>query len=189
MDEGCLQTAVAFSYFFKDPVTAAVKIVHGDDVRAGIEQLEDSGDRRHAGGEGEAGVAALQLGEAGLQRVARRIARPPVVLALVGGGARLRVGRGGVDRGHHRAGLRVGRLPGVNHLGLELHFSVALLRSQLSRSMRVMRPRNSSRSTTIATMPRLKISISCSIVASAGTVTRWLSIASDTGRRKCPGLS
>src|SRR2546426_3033931 len=153
------------------------------------EQLEDRADRRHSRGEGEAGMAALQLGEAGLERVARRIARARVVVALVSAGARLRVGRGGVDRGHHRAGMGVGLLPGVNHLGLELHFSVALLRSQLSRSMRVMRPRNSPRSTTIATMPRLKMSISCSSVASGGTVTRWLSIASDTGRRKCPGLS
>ena len=55
--------------------------------------------------------------------------------------------------------------------------------------MRVMSPRNSSPSTTIATMPRLKISISCSTGASGGTVTRWLSIASVTGSRKCAGLS
>src|SRR5947199_376400 len=155
-----LAPCAVLSHAFENPVAAAVQIVHADDVGAGVEQLKDRADRRHSRGEGKSGMAALQLGEAGLERVARRIARARVVVALVSAGTRLRVGRGGVDRGHHRAGLRVGLLPGVNHLGLELHFSVALLRSQLSRSMRVMRPRNSPRSTTIANMPRLMMSIS-----------------------------
>src|SRR6185503_5078733 len=183
-----LQTRRALAHALEDPVAAAVQIVHRHHVRAGIEQLEHGADRRHAGSEGEAAVAAFQLGEAGLEGVARRVARARVVEALVLARAGLRVGRGGVNRRHHRAGARVGRLPGVDHLGLELHCWVLLL-SQFRTSMRVISPRNSSPSTTIATMPRLKMSISCPTGASGATVTMWLSIAAVTGSRKCAGLS
>ena len=48
----------------------------------------------------------------------------------------------------------------------------SLRRSQLSRSMRVISPWNSLPWMTIATIPRLKISISCETGASIGTVTR-----------------
>src|SRR5204863_5665465 len=160
-----------------------------DDMRACIERFQGGADRRHAGGEGKAGVAAFELGEAGFERIARRVARAPVVEALVLAGARLRVGRGGVDRRHHGAGARVGRLPGVHHLGVELHFSSERRRSQLSRSIRVINPRNSSPSTTIATMPRLKMSINSAIDAAGLTVTTWVSMASVTGSLKCSGLS
>src|SRR3954462_2068098 len=104
-------------------------------------------------------------------------------------GTRLRVGRGGVDGRHHGAGARIGLLPGVDYLGIELHLFSHRLLSQLRRSMRVMSPRNSSPSTTIATMPRLKTSISSSTGALAGNVTTLLSIASATVSLMCSGLS
>src|SRR5688500_12207403 len=188
VNEARAQIGGTLTHALQDAVAAAVEIVHRHDMGARVEELEHGADRRHAGGEGEAGLAALELGDAGFERIARRVARARVVVALVLARARLRVGRGGVDRRHHRAGPRVGLLAGVDHLGLELH-SCFLRLSQLRRSMRVIRPRNSSPSTTIATSPRLKISISCSIVAFGGTVTRWLSMAAVTGSRKCAGFS
>src|SRR5688572_4656781 len=178
----------ALAHLLEDEIAAAVEVVHGDDVRARVEELQHGADRRHAGGEGEAGFAAFQLRDAGLERIARGIARARVVEALVLARARLRVGGGGVDRRHHRAGLRIRPLPGVDDLGFKFHLSV-LRRSQFSRSMRVMRPRNSPLSTTMATRPRSKMPFSSSMLASGATVTRWLSIASVTGSLKCPGFS
>ena len=48
----------------------------------------------------------------------------------------------------------------------------ALRRNQFNRSIRVTSPRNSLSFMTMATRPRLKISMSCGRGASAGTVTR-----------------
>src|ERR1700691_5210410 len=60
-------------------------------------------------------ASAREGGERRLQRVARRIARARVVVALVHAGTRLHVGGGGVDRRHHRTGERVGMLSAVDH--------------------------------------------------------------------------
>ena len=77
----------ALADVLQQAVAAAVQIVHGDDVRAGIEQLEHRGARGHAGGEREAGRAAFQTRHRCLQRVARRVARARVLVALVHPGA------------------------------------------------------------------------------------------------------
>src|SRR5258708_5098596 len=189
VDERRLQVCRALAHALQDPVTAAVEVVHAHEVRAAVERLEHGADRRHAGGEGETRVATLERGEAGFERIARRVARAGVVVTLMLAGTRLRVGGRRIDRRHHRAGARVGLLAGVDDLRLELHLFSHRCRSQLRRSMRVMRPRNSSPSTTIATMPRLKTFTSSSTVALGGTVTIWLSIASVTCSLKCSGLS
>ena len=55
IDESRLETRRALAHALEDAVAAAVEVVHRDDVRAGVEQLEHRADRRHAGGEGEAG--------------------------------------------------------------------------------------------------------------------------------------
>ena len=86
---------------------AAVQVVHRDDVAAGVDQLEQRAGRRHAGGEREAVRAAFEIGDAALPRAARRVVRARIVVALVHARARLRVGRGRVDRRHHRAGRRI----------------------------------------------------------------------------------
>src|SRR5436190_11217543 len=163
--------------------------MHAHDMRSAVQRLEHGTDRGHAGSEREAGVAAFELGKACFECIARRIARARVVVALMLAGARLRIGRGGVDRRHHRAGARIGLLAGVHDLRVELHLFCHRLRSQLRKSMRVMRPRNSSPSTTIATMPRLNTFISSSSDAPGGTVTMLLSIAAVTVSLKCSGLS
>ena len=71
VDEARRKVRRALAHALQYPVAAAVEVVHRHDVRAGVEQLEHRADRRHAGGEGEARFAALELGDAGFQRVAR----------------------------------------------------------------------------------------------------------------------
>ena len=71
--------------------------------------------------------------------------RARVVEALVHARALLRVGRGGVDRHHHRAGRRIGLLAGVDHAGVEGELVLSSIigrapRKWLSRSMRVIEP-------------------------------------------------
>ena len=90
---------------------AAVDVVARDDVRAGVEQLEHGRDRGQAGGEREGLRAAFEVGDAALERPARRVVRAAVVEALVHARALLHVGRGRVDRRHDRAG-RSGRATG-----------------------------------------------------------------------------
>jgi hypothetical protein len=63
----------ALAHALEDAVAAAVEVVHRHDVRARVEELEHGADRRHARGEGEAVLSALELGDARLERVARRV--------------------------------------------------------------------------------------------------------------------
>ena len=63
---------------------------------------------------GEAARAGFEIGDASLQRSARRVGGTRVVVALVHAGARLHVGRRRVDRRHDRAGRRIGLLAGVD---------------------------------------------------------------------------
>ena len=101
----------------EQPPRAAVQIVPGDDVRAGVQQLQRRRGRRHAAGEAEAVGPALQIGQTGLERLARRVLAAGVFIALVHARAFLGVGRGGVDRGHDRAGGRVRPLARMNGAG------------------------------------------------------------------------
>ena len=54
-------------------IAAAIKIVHGDHMVAAVEQLQDRAHRRQAGGEGEAGGAIFQIGDAVFQRETCRV--------------------------------------------------------------------------------------------------------------------
>src|SRR5213082_279528 len=114
IDERDAVSGRALAHVLQQAVAAAVQIVHGDDVRAGIQQLEHRGDRGHAGGEGEAGRAPFQARQRRLQRVARRVARARVIVALVHAGTRLHVGGGRVDRRHDRPGERIRALAAVD---------------------------------------------------------------------------
>ena len=106
VDERHAQSRRALAHVLQEPVAAPVQVVHGDDVRAGIQQLEQRRGSGHAGGEGEGGGAALEVRERRLQGVARRVVGARVLVALVHAGTGLHVGRGRVDRRHHRAGER-----------------------------------------------------------------------------------
>ena len=106
----------------EQPVGAAVDVVDRDRARAGREQLHDRGRRAHAGREADAVLAALERGQARLERRARRVDRARVVVAAAHlQHAVLRVGAGLVDRHVDRARQRVGLLPGVDRARLKLH--------------------------------------------------------------------
>ena len=124
IDERDLVSRGALANVLEQPVSAAVEIVHRDDMRAGIEQLEHGRAARHPARERECRATALQVAERGLQRIARRVAGARVVVPLVHARARLHVGRGGVDRRHHGARQRIGMLPPVNGAGGEAHLLV-----------------------------------------------------------------
>src|SRR5690606_25104252 len=98
----------------EQPEGAAVEIVHGDDVIAAVQQLQQGRGRRHARGKGEAARAGLEIGDAIFIRKARRVVRARVLEALVLARARLHVGRGLVDRRHDRASGRIRMLAGMN---------------------------------------------------------------------------
>src|SRR5690606_3594430 len=86
-------------------------------MAAGVEQLQHGAGGREAGGEGEATGAVLQPRRAALVGEARGVMAARVLKALVLAGARLRIGGGGVDRRHDRAGAGVGGLAGVDGTG------------------------------------------------------------------------
>ena len=103
----------------EQPPRAAVQVVAGDDVRPGVQQLQRRRGRRHARAEAEGLNPALQIGDAGLEGLARRVLAARILIALVHARAFLGIGRGGVDRRHHRARGRVGLLAGVDGAGRE----------------------------------------------------------------------
>ena len=169
-------------------VDAGSHIVSGDDMRAGVDDLEHGRDRRQARREGERLRAALEVGDAALEGEARRVVRTAVVVALVHAGARLHVGRGRVDRRHDRARRRVGRLAGVDRAGREalpgrrcqrrvVSFHGRAFRRWLSRSKRVMSPWKPESSAMIATSPLSRTARSAGRPAEGGSVCKAVLIA------------
>ena len=110
---------MALEHLVRQPERAAVEIVTEDGVVACIQQVQDRIGRGKPAGEGERVLAAFQRGQAALQGIARRVARARVFESLVLARPLLRIRRGQVDGRHHRAGGRVGPLPGVNGERLE----------------------------------------------------------------------
>ena len=91
----------------EQPVGAAVDVVDRDGARAGREQLHDRGRRAHPGREADAVRAALERGQALLERRARRVDRAGVVVPAAHlQHAVLRVRAGLVDRHVDRARQR-----------------------------------------------------------------------------------
>ncbi len=88
-------------------------------MAAAVEHVQHGGRGRQAGGEGVAVAAAFQRRDAALVGETRRVVAARIFVTLVHARAGLHVGRGGVDRRHHRAGARVGRLAGVDGAGAE----------------------------------------------------------------------
>ena len=117
-------------------IGAAVGVVADDGVVADLEERGHGADGRHARGEGVAGRAALERGDVGLERGARRVLGAGVFVALVLAQRLLHVGRRLVDRRDDRACRRVGLLAGVDAdrgeagVGRELHASDCTSRRQ-----------------------------------------------------------
>ena len=107
------------AHHVEQPPRAAVDVVADNDVRVLVEAVEHGRGRSHAGREGETGGAAFEIGDAALERHARRVLRARIFEALVDAWARLRIGRGRVDRRHHRAGRRIVVLAGMDAAGGE----------------------------------------------------------------------
>ena len=99
---------------------AAVHVVAHEQPVARIEQEADALGRRQARGEGEPMAAVLEGRDRFLERGARRVAGTPVLVAAAQPADAVLLERGAhLDRGHHRAGLRVGLGAGVHREGLE----------------------------------------------------------------------
>src|SRR6185437_3228495 len=177
-------------------VCPAIEIVRGDDVRAVIEEFEHGRGGRHAGGEGEAAGAALEIGDAALVGHARRILRARILVALVHARTRLDIGRCRIDRRHDSAGCRVGLLASVDAARRE---AAAVLgwrhvflqrtrrRKGLMKSMRVISPRNLPSFSTPATWSRAKIGIRSSARALGAMVSTFDTIARRTGSASAVG--
>ena len=104
----------AAAHAFEQAISAAVHVVHRDDVTAGIERVEHGRGRGQAGREGVTLAAAFERGDAVLVGETGRVVRARVFEALMVARAALHIRAGRVDRRHHRAGARVGFLSGVD---------------------------------------------------------------------------
>src|SRR5690606_25337414 len=118
-DEAEVQAGAAPAHPLEQAEGAAVDVVHADDVAAAVQRVQHGGGGGKAAGEGEAAAAAFQGGDAALVGEAGRVVAAAVLEALVHARAGLHVGRGGVDRRHHRARARVGGLAGVDGPGAQ----------------------------------------------------------------------
>ena len=119
IDEAEVEPGRTPAHALEQTIGAAVQIVPGDDVAAGVQQLQHGAGRGQARGEGEARHATFQIGHAALVGEARGVVRARVFVALVLAGTALYISRRGIDRRHDRAGRGVGTLAGVDGAGAE----------------------------------------------------------------------
>ncbi|MNU92512.1 hypothetical protein D3C71_824310 [compost metagenome] len=117
VDKAEVQPGGAATHTLEQAEAPAIDVVHRHHVAAGIQQFDHRRAGGHARRKGEAAGAAFQRSHATLVGEAGRIVRARVLEALVLARAGLRIGRGGVDRRHHRAGARVGRLAAMDGQG------------------------------------------------------------------------
>ena len=94
-----------------------------------LEQQHRSGRRAHTGGKGEAVFGRLQARERCLERCARRIVGPRVVVPFVDARRALRESAGLKDRNSDRPGGGFGLLSGMDGTRGELHEMPAALSS------------------------------------------------------------
>ena len=116
-------------------------------MAAAVEQLEQGRRRRQSGTESEAAAAAFETGDAALIGETGRIVGPRIFETLVDAGAGLGVGRGRVDRRHHRAGTGVRRLPGMDGLGAQAVRPPRFARAVLTRFQILLRHAPTSKKT------------------------------------------
>jgi hypothetical protein len=120
VDVGDVQRGAFSADAFEEAVGAAVEIVAGDDVGAGVEEFEDGGCGGQSGGEGKTGLAVFEVGDAAFEGPAGGVVAAGVVEAFVDAGGILFESARGVDRGHHRVGRWIGDLAGVDDAGGEV---------------------------------------------------------------------
>ena len=101
------------------PERAAVGVVAEHDAPPGRDEAQHVVLGGQPAGEGEPVTRRLERRHARLERGACRVARPGVLVAAVAADAVLGERRRQRDRRHHRAGRRIGRLPGVHGAGVE----------------------------------------------------------------------
>ena len=131
-------------------IRAAVRVVGDDDVIARGEKGGDRRDGRHARGERERALAALNRRDVGFDGRARRVLRPRVLVALVLAEGILDVRGRLEDRGDDGAGRRIGLLAGVDATGgkaraiVECHGGAITISSIVRASYACDRPRRPS---------------------------------------------
>ena len=108
-------------------VIGTLNKISDDDVIAGLEELHDRVDAAHAGGEGEAVGRTLERGDVPLERLARRILAPGVLVPLVFAECVLYVRGSEVHRRHDRAGERFGTLAGMDRPGAERRLQIVIV--------------------------------------------------------------
>ncbi len=119
IDERHLVPGRTLAHVLEDPVAASVQVMHRDDMRPGIEQLEHGGGRCHTGGKRKCRSPALEICHRRLKRIAGWVSGACVVIALVHSGAGLDVSGGGVNGSHHGPRERIRMLAAVNDAGPE----------------------------------------------------------------------
>ena len=127
-DEGKCQPEI-LQHRPEEPVGAAVNVARGDHVIAPFEQEHRGSRGAHTGGEGEAVFGRLQARERGLERGARRIVGPRVVVSFVNARRALRESAGLIDRNGDRSGCGFGFLSGVDRARGKLPGLTALFRA------------------------------------------------------------
>ena len=116
-------------HLVEQPERAAVEVVAGDHVVAGVEQVHDGvdvaarPDAKHRPCAPPSSAARLASSAKRVGLCVREYSKP-----LCSPGAVLHVGRRVVDRRHHRAGDRIGRLAGVDRAGAEAERGVVVRR-------------------------------------------------------------
>lgn len=116
---GKAQAGAAAAHLLEQAAAAAINIVQSHQMIARIQQLQHRRGRRQPRREGEAGLAALQIGHATLVGKAGRVLAARILEALVHARTGLHVGGCRINRRDHRAGSRIGRLAGVHGAGGE----------------------------------------------------------------------
>jgi len=63
----------ALADILQDAIAAAIEVMHRDNMRAGIQELQNGCGRGHSGGKGETCIAAFEICHGSLQGIARRV--------------------------------------------------------------------------------------------------------------------
>ena len=152
-DEGKCEPEV-LQHRAEKPVGAAINVARGDDVISLFEQEHRSGRRAHTGGKSEAVFGRLQARERRLERGARRIVGPRVVVPFMDAGRALRESAGLIDRNSDRPGRGFGFLSGMDGARGKLPWTAPPSFFRAIRAARLCDPRHRIASQFPGTSPR-----------------------------------
>ena len=114
IDVGRLDPGRLAAYQIEKSSRAAINVIADHHVRIFFEAVEHGRGCRHAGGEGETRATTFEIGDAALERHARRVLTPRVFKTFVDPGAGLRKSGCRIDRRHYGAGRGVILLAGMH---------------------------------------------------------------------------